>query len=77
MLAVWREQWEQCLGDDYEQAQQLVKPQETRVQTVASNPAIATYQFQIRARRRDRPIPDGLAIARDLLLGFVLAGIKV
>ncbi|KAL3141774.1 hypothetical protein ABBQ32_004450 [Trebouxia sp. C0010 RCD-2024] len=74
---VWREQWEECIGDDFEQAQQLVRPQPPRVQSVASNPSIAAYQFQIRTRRRDRPTPAGLAIARDMLLGFLLAGLSI
>lgn len=76
MLAVWHDQWEECLGDDFEQAQQLVKLQEGRVQSVVTNPAIAAYQFQIRTRRPGRPPAPGLAIARDLLLGFLLAGTK-
>ena len=72
MLAVWLEQWEQCLGDDFEEAQQLTKLQDKSVQTVEISPTIAAFQVQIRTRPR-RPhnfTGDLCAFA----LGFLLAG---
>ena len=72
MRAVWLEQWEECVGDDFEEAQQLSKPQDKSVQTVESSPAIAAFQVQIRTRPR-RPhnfAGDLCAFA----LGFLLAG---
>lgn len=70
--AVWLEQWEECLGDDFEEAQQLTEPQDKGVQTVEFSPAIAAFQVQIRTRPR-RPhnfAGDFCAFA----LGFLLAG---
>lgn len=72
MPAVWLEQWEECVGDDFEEAQQLSRPQDKCVQTAESSPAIAAFQVQIctRPRRPHNFAGDLCAFA----LGFVLAG---
>ena len=72
MLAVWLEQWEECLGDDFEEAKQLTKAQDKSLQIVESSAAIAAFQVQIRTRPRR---PNNFA--RDFCafaLGFLLAG---
>ena len=71
MLAVWHEQWEECISDTFEQAQHLIKPQETSVQNVGSNPVItATFEIRTRPHR-----PHGFALDVCIVaLGSLLAG---
>ena len=64
--AVWREQWEQCVGDDYEEAQQMPDAQESDAKTPSDNPNMASYQFQIRAR------PSNSRWRSSLLLGLAV-----
>ena len=64
--AVWREEWEQCVGDDYEEAQQMPDAQESDAKTPSDNPNMASYQFQIRAR------PSNSRWRSSLLLGLAV-----
>ena len=53
MCAVWAGQWQECVGDDFEQAQQMPIAQQGGDKVTADNAAMASYQFQIRARQRN------------------------
>jgi hypothetical protein len=64
--AVWREQWEQCVGDDYEEAQQMPDAQPSNAKAPSDNPNMASYQFQIRAR------PPNSRWRSSLLLGLAV-----
>ena len=70
MLAVWQEQWEECLGDNFEPAQQLSEAQEISVQAPANAPVMASYQFQIRARQPASPVLSNM-VMRAFLAGGV------
>lgn len=72
VLAVWLEQWEECLGDDFEEAQQLTKPMAANAQNTASSPEIAAFQVQIRRGPR-RPRSFGANLGA-IALGSLLAG---
>lgn len=72
MLAVWLEQWEECLGDDFEEAQQLTKPKVASAQNTGSSPEIAAFQVQIRRGPR-RPRNFGAHFG-DIALACLLAG---
>lgn len=50
---VWAGQWQECVGDDFEQAQQMPIAQQGGDKVTADNAAMASYQFQIRARQRN------------------------
>ncbi|DBA76185.1 hypothetical protein WJX77_011832 [Trebouxia sp. C0004] len=65
-LQVWKEQWEQCVGDDYGEAQQMPDAQPSDVKAAADNPNMASYQFQIRAR------PPNGRWRSSLLLGLAV-----
>ncbi len=64
--AVWREEWEQCVGDEYEEAQQMPDAQESDAKAPSDNPNMASYQFQIRAR------PPNGRWRSSLLLGLAV-----
>ncbi len=63
---VWREEWEQCVGNEYEEAQQMPAAQESDAKAPADNPNMASYQFQIRAR------PPNGRWRSSLLLGLAV-----
>ena len=71
MLAVWQEQWIECLGNHFEPAQQLSEAQETRVQAPGSALVMASYQFQIRARQPAAPI-----LSNMLMRAFIAGGVS-
>lgn len=48
---VWQGRWEDCVGDDYDQAQQLSAGQQKDAATNTDMPALASYQFAIRPRQ--------------------------
>lgn len=72
MHAVWLEQWEECLGDDFEEAQQLTDLKATNAQSSGSSHDIAAFQVQIRRGPR-RPRNLGANFG-EIALACLLAG---
>lgn len=60
---VWRGRWEQCVGDDYEEAQQMPDAQQSSAPAPSGNANMASYQFQIRARPPGGPWRNNLLLS--------------
>ena len=61
LSSVWRQQWKECAGEGYEQAQQLLEPAQTVApaapQQAGQDADLASYQFQIHDRRQRSASP--------------------
>lgn len=65
---VWRGRWQQCVGDDYEEAKQMPDAQQSSAPAPSDNANMASYQFQIRARPPGGPWRNNLLLS--LAVGF-------
>ncbi len=67
LSAVWKGEWEECVGEEYEQAQQMPESEQSAAKPSPDSAAMASYQFQIRARQ-----PNAGRWGPRLLLGLAV-----
>ena len=70
---MWKDQWEECTGDAYEMAQQLLDPQQTDAVAVQQQPNdapdLGSLTFQIRGGGRPSAKMALLRVAAGVAAG--------
>lgn len=75
MCSVWKEQWQDIVGDPYEQAQTLPEQQDVPAvaQPAAEDVDLATFQFQLRANAQPPSTTQAMVRAA---IGFAVGKLR-